>query len=237
MGSGVAAKPVFEAIRASKVYEQIARKLESYIADELKPGDKLPSERQLAETFKVSRNSIHDAIRSLELLGLVRPRQGAGTMVCQKTADTLLAPLASVLVQKRRQLSELIDVRKMIEPPLAALAATRVSSDQLAHLEDIVRRQQENLGRGESTVDEDSEFHYAIAQAADNSVMLKVVDIIMDLLRETRERSLLVSGRLEKSVAGHQLILASLKSRSPRAAERAMRRHINDVETMVFKQF
>jgi len=237
MGAGAATKPAFQAIRTSKIYEQVARKLERYIADRLQPGDSLPSERQLAQMFDVSRSSIRDAIRSLELMGLVQPRQGAGTLVCESTPDALANPFASVLLQKRRQLSELLDVRMIIEPPLAARAAQRASAEQLAHLQSIVRRQQEKLSRGEATVDEDSEFHYAIAQAAANNVMLEVVDLLMDMLRETRERSLLVNGRLEKSVANHQVILAALQRHNAAEAERAMRRHIHDVERTVLQQF
>ena len=236
MGADATARPTFQAIRAGRVYEQVARKLERYIADELHAGDTLPAERRLAEMFNVSRSSIRDAIRSLELLGLVRPRQGSGTVVCESPADAMANPFASVLMQKRQHLSELLDVRMIIEPPLAARAAQRASAEQLAQLEDILRRQKDKLSRGEAPVDEDSEFHYTIAQAAANNVMLEVVDVLMDLLRATRERSLLVAGRLEKSVASHQLILGALKRRNAVEAERAMRHHIHEVETSVLKQ-
>ena len=233
---GTAAKPAFAALRRSKLYEQVAGKLERLIVDELKPGDKLPPERELAAMFKVSRSSIRDAIRKLEAVGLVEPRQGAGTIVCDISSASLLDPLTSVLLQKRKLVGELLEVRHMIEPPLAARAATRATAEQLAVMEGILVRQQEKVRRGEATIEEDSEFHYAIATAANNSVILKVLDVLMDLLRETRERSLQVEGRLDKSYAGHLRILSALKRKNAEAAERAMRQHLREVKHIVFQQ-
>ncbi|HYA96125.1 MAG TPA: GntR family transcriptional regulator, partial [Terriglobales bacterium] len=97
-----AAKPEFETIRRNKVYEEVARRLEKLIAEGLKPGDMLPPERELAETFGVSRSSVRDAIRRLELLGMVEPRQGAGTVVRELSTDAVINPLTAALVQKRK---------------------------------------------------------------------------------------------------------------------------------------
>ncbi|MBZ5648531.1 MAG: FadR family transcriptional regulator [Acidobacteriia bacterium] len=232
-----AAKPVFEAIRRNKVYEEVARQIESLILEKLKPGDKLPPERELAEMFSVSRSSIRDAIRSLELAGLLEPRQGVGTVVCELTAESLINPLVNALKHKRELVSELLEVRKMLEPPLAARAAKHASPDEIAEMEDILRRQAEKVSRGEMTIDEDSEFHYSIAMASGNSVVLKVLDLLMDLLRETRERSLQVAGRAQRSLAGHRQILAAIKRGDGAAADSAMRRHIEDVEQIVLNKF
>jgi GntR family transcriptional repressor for pyruvate dehydrogenase complex len=226
-------KPEFEAIRRNKVYEEVARQIERLILKKLRPGDKLPPERELAEMLGVSRSSIRDAIRSLELTGLVEPRQGVGTVVREISADALVNPLSNVLLYKRQLVSELLDFRKMLEPPLAARAATHASPEELAEMEEILRRQDEKLQAAELAIDEDSEFHYSIAMASENSVVLKVLDVLMDLLRATRERSLQVEGRPQKSLAGHRRILAAIKRHDALAAEAAMRRHIEDVEEIV----
>jgi GntR family transcriptional regulator, transcriptional repressor for pyruvate dehydrogenase complex len=226
----------FEAIRRNKVYEEVAKQIERLILTKLQPGDKLPSERELAEMLGVSRSSIRDAIRSLELLGLVEPRQGAGTVVREISADSVVNPLATLLTRQRQSVTELLDFRKMLEPPLAARAATHATAEEIREMEEILRRQDEKLGRGEIPVEEDSEFHYSVAMAAENSVVLKVLDVLMDLLRETRERSLQVEGRPEKSLAGHRRILSAIKRRDPAAAEAAMRRHIQDVEAIVLRK-
>jgi GntR family transcriptional regulator, transcriptional repressor for pyruvate dehydrogenase complex len=226
----------FEAIRRNKVYEEVAKQIERLILTKLQPGDKLPSERELAELLAVSRSSIRDAIRSLELLGMVEPRQWAGTVVREISADSVVNPLATLLTRQRQSVTELLDFRKMLEPPLAARAATHASAEEVGEMEEILRRQEEKLRRGEVPVEEDTEFHYSIAMAAENSVVLKVLDVLMDLLRETRERSLQVEGRPQKSLAGHRRILSAIKRRDPAAAEAAMGRHIEDVEEIVLNK-
>ncbi len=230
-------KSDFEAVRKNKVYEEVARQIERLILKKLKPGDKLPSERELAEMLQVSRSSIRDAIRGLELMGLVEPRQGAGTIVREAAAESTVNPFANALKRRRELVSELLDFRKMLEPPLAARAATHASADEISEMEEILQRQEAKLSRGETTVAEDTEFHYSVALASGNSVVLKVLDILMDLLRETRERSLQVEGRPRKSLAGHQRILAAIKRQDVESAKAAMRRHIEDVEEIVLDEF
>jgi len=232
---GTSVKPEFEAVRRDKVYEGVAKQLERLILKKLQPGDKLPSERELAELLRVSRSSIRDAIRSLELMGMVEPRQGAGTIVREISSDSLTNPLANAVKRKGELIGELLDFRMMLEPQLAARAATRVSDDDISEMEEILDRQEKKLRAGESTIPEDSEFHYAIALASGNSVVLKVLDTLMDLLRDSRERSLQVEGRQQKSVAGHRRVLAAIKRHDPEGAKVAMRRHIEDVEEIVLK--
>ena len=232
----LALKSDFETVRRDKVYEGVAKQIERLILKKLRPGDKLPSERELAEMLAVSRSSIRDAIRSLELMGMVEPRQGAGTIVREISSDSLVNPLASARKRKKELIGELLDFRKMLEPPLAARAATRVSGDEISEMEEILERQEEKLRGGDSTIAEDSEFHYAIALASGNSVVLKVLDTLMDLLRDSRERSLQVEGRPQKSLAGHRRILAAIKRHDAEAAKVAMRRHIEDVEEIVLSK-
>lgn len=229
-------KTEFEAIRRNKVYEEVAKQIERLILTKLQPGDKLPSERELAEMLGVSRSSVRDAIRSLELAGLLEPRQGAGTVVCDISTASVLNPLSNMLVRKQKLVTELLDFRKMLEPPLAARAATHASADEIGEMEEILRRQAEKLARGEDGIEEDSEFHYSVAMASDNSVVLKVLDILMDLLRATRERSLQSEGRPQRSLAGHRRILTAIKRHDAEAAKAAMRRHIEDVEEIVLNE-
>jgi len=230
-----AARVGFEAIPRNKVYQEVAKQLERRITEELKPGDLLPPERELVQLLGVSRGSVRDAIRSLELMGLLEPRQGIGTVVCRPAAASA-NPLANALLEKRKMIVELLDVRNMIEPPLAGRAALHCSRDEIADMEDILVRHEAKVRQGELGIEEDSEFHYSIALASNNSVVLKVVDVLMDLLRETRERSLQVEGRQERSLAGHRRILSALKRGDAIAAEAAMRRHLREVETIVLKK-
>jgi GntR family transcriptional repressor for pyruvate dehydrogenase complex len=231
------AKAEFEAVRKTKVYEKVAEQIQRLIRDGLlKPGDMLPPERELAETFQVSRSSLRDAIRALELMGMVEARQGEGTVVREPSGEAVASPLTAVLLQQRKFVSELLELRTMIEPTLAARAAKHAGAEDVARLEDILRRQREKVSRGELAIDEDSEFHYTIARASNNKVVLQVVDVFMDLLRESRRQSLQVEGRLQKSLASHQQILRAIARHDAAAAENAMRRHIREVESIVLQE-
>ncbi|HTV66620.1 MAG TPA: FadR/GntR family transcriptional regulator [Bryocella sp.] len=226
----------FEVVRRQKVYEAVAEQIERLILRKLKPGDKLPSERELAEMLRVSRSSIRDAIRSLELLGLVEPRQGAGTIVRETSVDSM-KPFADALKQRQEMVTDLLDFREMVEPPLAARAAAHISSAQISGLEDILLRQEQKMLAGEPAIAEDAEFHYIIALASGNTVVLKVIDLVIDLLRDTRQRALQVPGRAQRSLNGHRRILDAIARRDPEAASAAMRRHIREIEHVVMKKF
>ncbi len=232
-----AVKPGFETVRRNRIYEEIARQIEKLITEKLKPGDKLPPERQLADMFGVSRSSIRDAIRALELSGLVEARQGMGTVVRERSNEAAINPLTQILVKQQKLVGELLDVRKMIEPPLARRAAEHATNEEITEMQNILDRQAQRMKAGELAIEEDNDFHYAIALAADNSVVLKVLDVLMDLLRDTRERSLQVQGRPERSMAGHREILDAIKRRDAAGAEAAMCRHIEAVEQIVLTKF
>lgn len=222
-----------EAIPRNRVFTRVAEQLQAHIVNKLKPGDMLPSERELVRAFRVSRTSIRDAIRSLEATGLLEPRQGIGTVVREFSADAILTPVAGALRQKRKVIDELLDVRMIIEPALARRAALHATPEQIAELQLILGRQEEKVHQGEPATAEDSNFHYTLALAANNSVMLKLVHVLMDLLREMRERSLEVGGRPQKSLAGHRRILAAVKQGNAVAAESAMRRHLLEIEKII----
>jgi GntR family transcriptional repressor for pyruvate dehydrogenase complex len=224
-------------VRKARRYQQVAEQIQDFITRGiLKPGDHLPPERALVAKFGVSRSSIRDAIRTLEVMGILEPHHGKGTVVRDLSADLLVVPLASLLVRKRHLVAELVDVRQMIEPALAARAAANATEQEVAQLEDILRRQAEKMRRGEETVEEDSEFHYSLALAARNTVILKVLDVLMDLLRESRSRSLQVPGRSERSYAGHLRILKAIKRRDGVAAERAARQHLSEIQRIVMRK-
>ena len=227
----------FETVRKVRRYEQVAEQIRKLISDgKLQPGDLLPPERELAAKLGVGRSSIRDAVRTLEVMGILEPRQGHGTVVRDLSTDALVVPLASVLTRKREMVQELLDVRRMIEPGLAARAARNATREETAHMKEILARHEAKLRRGEQAVDEDDEFHYAIALAARNSVVLRVLDVLMDLLRESRSRSLQVPGRPRRSFDGHRRILRAIERRDADAAEAAVKKHLKEIEEIVTRQ-
>ncbi len=231
------AKVEIEVVHKTKVYKTVADQLQRMIRDGLiKAGDWLPPERDLAEKFDVSRGSLRDAIRNLEQLGLVEPRHGEGTVVCNPSAESLITPLAALIVNQQNLLSDLLEFRRMIEPTLAARAAAQSSAEEVVQMAEILDRQKKKVDRGELAIEEDSKFHDAIARAARNGVVLKVLDVFMDLLRESRERSLQIAGRLQKSLAGHYRILGAIRRHDAAGAEAAMRQHLREVEGIILQK-
>lgn len=226
-----------EPVRRTRVHEEVAARIRRLIADgRLKPGDRLPPERELAAALGVSRTSVRDAIRTLEVAGLVEPRQGEGTVVRELSTDNLVAPLASVLLSRRDLLADLMAVRKMIEPAMAREAARHATPEEIREMAAVLARQAARVEAGGVAIEEDSAFHDLIARASRNQVVLKVIDVLMDLLREGRERSLQVRGRPQRSLRGHRQILEAIRRRDGEEAARAMLHHLEQIEEMVLEE-
>ncbi len=224
-------------VRRSRLYESIAEQIRGLIADgRLEPGDQLPPERVLAETFQVSRASVREALRALELQGLIEGRQGGGTFVRRVSADDLSQQMASALLAGNREVAELFELREMIEPAIARKAAERATPDQLAELERILEQQRAKIARGEPYPDEDAAFHYAVAVAAHNAALLRLVNVIMELLHESRATYLQSGTRPQRSLEGHRSLVEALRSGDPDRAEAIMRNHIHTVARGVLRE-
>jgi GntR family transcriptional repressor for pyruvate dehydrogenase complex len=221
---------LLEPIRRSRIYEHIVEQIQALIGEgKLRPGDQLPPERALAETFKVSRTSVREALRALEMSGFIEGRQGGGTFVRAPSASDLVQPLASALLAGKRELVDVLEVREMIEPALARLAAERATAEQIAELEAVLERQAEKVRRGESYPEEDAAFHHLIAVAAGNPLVLRLLAVIMDLLHELRAGYLQGGGRPTRSLDGHRRILEAIKRRDGEAASQFTLEHISQV--------
>src|SRR5215475_10006899 len=150
-------------VRKTRVYHEIVDQIKDLISKgRIKPGDRLPPERELAELFKASRNSVRDAIRVLEQMGLIESRQGDGTYVRSVSPEELAEPLALMLLQSRTQMRELWEVRRVLEPALAEFAASRITDEELDELETILEAQRRKVEAGYIPLEEDTAFHYGI---------------------------------------------------------------------------
>jgi GntR family transcriptional repressor for pyruvate dehydrogenase complex len=217
-------------IRRARLYESIAEQLRGLIADgRFKPGDQLPPERILAETFQVSRASVREALRALELQGLIEGRQGGGTFVRRVSAEELSRQMTSALMAGNREVADLFELREMIEPAIARKAAERVTPEQIEALDRILEQQRTKVARGEPYPDEDAAFHYTVAVAADNAALLRLVNVIMELLHESRATYLQSGARPQRSLEGHRALVDALRARDPDRAESIMRDHIATV--------
>jgi GntR family transcriptional repressor for pyruvate dehydrogenase complex len=227
---------LLEPVRRSRIYEHIVEQIHSLIASgQLKPGDQLPPERELAETFQVSRTSVREALRALEMSGYIQGRQGGGTFVRTPSAGDLVQPLATALLVGKRELVDVLEVREIIEPELARRAAERATPEQIAELERILERQAAKVQRGESYPEEDAAFHDAIAVAANNAIVLRLLNVVLDLLRETRAGHLQGGDRPRRSLEGHARILQAIRQRDGETACRAMAEHISTVRERLIR--
>ena len=221
-------------VRRVKVYHDIINQIKELIAQRrINAGDRLPPERELAQLFHASRNSVRDALRVLEQMGLIESRQGDGTYVRTPRPEELTEPLALLLMQSRAHMHELWEMRRVIEPAVVEFAAQRITRDELEELETILAAQEKKVLRGLPGLEEDTAFHYAIAEAARNGVLMKVIDTVMDLLKESREKSLQQGDRPTYSLEGHRRVLEALRRADPTGARAEMLGHLREVEESI----
>ena len=221
-------------IKSTRIYEEIVRQIKSMIGEgRLKSGDQLPPERDLADKFVVSRTSVREALRALESLGLVEIRPGEGTFVREASIESLVEPLALLMVSQREAIAELFEARRVLEPSLAALAAERATPEEIQEMERILDDQGREVAAGRTGLAQDAQFHAAMGAAAHNRAITRITHAIMDLLTQSREESLNTPGRATRSHEDHRRILDAVHRRDAEAARRAMIEHIEAVEGLV----
>jgi GntR family transcriptional repressor for pyruvate dehydrogenase complex len=212
------------------LHRQVAEMLRRLILEgKLRRGDLLPPERELAKQFGVSRATVREALRELQLWGLVEARQGGGNYVGAPSIEHIVGPLSTIIQRNRSLQDELLDARYIFEPSVCWLAAQRRTEDDLAAIEAIVERQRRRVEQGELAVEEDSAFHLAIAEATHNRIVPQVIQTINDLLFESRLRSLRTPDRPQRSLEGHLRIVAALRAGDAEAARQAMGDHITEI--------
>jgi GntR family transcriptional repressor for pyruvate dehydrogenase complex len=232
---GRSALAVIEPVRRSRLYQDIVSQIEALLdKGELHPGDQLPPERALAEQFQVSRASVREALRSLELLGVVETRAGGGTFVRRTVPEDLARPLSN-LIARGHTLTDVIEVRGLIEPAIAASAAKRIRPDELTELREILQQQAEKVAAGQPYAEEDTRFHELIGQAARNELLVTMLGVIWDVLRSSREQWLQTNQRAHSSIDAHQRILAALEAHDADAARAAAADHIRAVGEAILK--
>lgn len=225
---------MLRAIKKTRIHEEVVTQVHALIKQgRFKAGDQLPSERELAETFKVSRTSVREALRALETQGLIISRTGTGNFVADLPIESLVAPLAKLLIQEKDALADIFEMRKLIEPRIASLAAQRATHRDIERMKGILETQREAVDRGGTGVEADAKFHFAIGQATHNQALEKLVSGLMELLSHSREESLQTPDRRRASIEAHQEILSAVERHDRRRAQKTMFQHIERVEENV----
>ncbi len=225
------AKPVYRVVKPSRLYEQIVQQVEdSILKGQLKPGDQLPAERELAQRFGVSRTAVREAVKTLREKGLVEAYSGRGTFVTNGTSQAIRQSLDLMIrINQQEGSANLAELRMVLEPEIAALAAPRIEEQLLSTMREAVAVMDRNLRDPDAYVEADLDFHLALAEAAGNPLILSLLDSIVGLLREQRSRIFDVSGGPERGQYHHKRILAAIEQRDPEAAREAMRAHLQQV--------
>ncbi len=225
-------------VRRRRLYEDIVQQFHSLIRQGvLEHGARLPSERLLAEQFSVSRSSVREAIRSLELQGLVVSKRGAGTFINTENLESVVALLASTLSSGPETRKDIFEVRHLLEPQIAAVAAKRAVDEDIRRLGEILEEQAQQIEEGRTGVDADTAFHFALASATHNSALVKVVSAVEDILRMSRDQSLQEPGRPQRSLASHRHILEKVRARDFEGAKEAMEYHLTSVEPEILSSY
>jgi GntR family transcriptional repressor for pyruvate dehydrogenase complex len=216
------------------VYEVVQQRIEALIASgDVRCGEKLPSERALAERFGVSRNSVREAIRCLTEKNRLESRRGDGTYLRPEVPISSAEPLTHVLRDKSRRLKEIFELRRMLEPNIAALAARRITPGEVDALKMLVFDQEKRHLYGEDDAELDAAFHSRIALAVGNSLIVEVLKTLDSIIGESRSPDLQNEIRQKVSMRTHYLIVDALEKRDPVAAEQAMTMHLREVETAI----
>ena len=224
-------KPVYRTVRTSRLFEEIVKQVEdSILKGKLKPGDQLPAERDLAQQFGVSRTAVREAVKTLREKGLVEAFSGRGTFVTNGTSLAMRQSLDLMIrINQQEGSTNLAELRFVLEPEIAGLAAERIEEQLLSTMREAVAVMDRNLHDPDAYVEADLDFHLALAEAVGNPLILSLLDSIVGLLREQRIRIFNVDRGPERGQFHHKRILAAIERRDPEAAREAMRSHLQQV--------
>ena len=228
---------IFElSLHRDRLYKQIADQLQGLIvARSLQPGDKLPSERELAEQLGISRTVVREAIRTLSVRGLVKVKPGCGTYVQALSPDAAMASIELLLKLRHtpESLGNLYEIRRMVEIEIAGLAAERATDEDCAGLGAAIEGMVANMDDPKAFTDHDLAFHAALATATQNDLFGALLSPISNLWLDVILISYHAPGAAAEGVEYHRELLDSIKQRDRERARQVMQAHIRHSQTQV----
>ncbi len=224
---------MFKPIKHVKVSDGIVDQIRNLISQgNLKPGDRLPPERELIQEFDVSRPSLREALNSLVAMGFLEIK-GKRTFVRSVASESMQNPLLLLIKADTQKIFDLIEVRKAIEGWSAFLAAQRATEEDINQLGSIIEEMKKAFEKGQSWERQDADFHLGIAQATHNTIQTHVMSTIYDLLRESVAKVFKNRAKVKKLLDHHQRIFNAIKNHSPDKAREKTLEHLNYVESEV----
>ena len=222
---------MYKIVQSSRLYEQIVEQIEQSVQKgDLKPGDQLPAERELAEQFGVSRTAVREAVKALREKGLVEAYPGKGTFITSGSSNPMRQSLDRMMRSAQVDAtSSLVEVREILEPEIAALAAVRATEENLNSLREAMAVMDAAKRDPDAYIEADLDFHLELAEAAANPLILSLIDSIVGVLREQRMRIFEVDGGPDRGQYHHKKILEAVEHQDAPGAREAMRAHLRQV--------
>lgn len=218
-------------IKTKKIYEEIVAQIKSLINQGgLNPGDRLLPERELADKLGVARSSVREALRALELMGLVEIRSGEGAFVREASPDAVIQPLAAMLALERGTFHQIYEVRRIMECAAAYLAAERATLDEIEQMREALVQMEQDLNNNRLGEVADNQFHLAVAAATHNPFLLSlrhtIADAIHQVVQSARKKLYETPGNAKKLLDQHRAIYEAIKEGRTDDAERSMYQHL-----------
>jgi len=219
---------MYKPVQTGRLYEMIVEQIEeSILSGQLNPGDKLPSENELARQFAVSRTAVREAMKALSHKGLIEVSVGRGTYVTDSTSKVIRDSISLIMrfgiEEGNRYLAE---VRGILEPEIAALAASRREQEHVLAMQEAYKAMDRSMKDIDAFIESDLDFHLAMAEASQNPLILMLIDTMIDLLRESRIRFAKATGGVVRAQTHHKQILQAIIDGDPAAAREAMNEHL-----------
>lgn len=222
--------PAISPVERNSLADQVAKKLLDLVrTGNLKPGDQLPPERDLAQMLQVSRPSVREAMRGLQILGVVKTRQGGGAYISSLDAADLLGPLQFLITLNAQNVDALYESRVLVDGGIARMAAERLTDDDIARLRAIVDVQRDLIEDPLGFRVSDTEFHRTIMEATGNPFLVRVSHSLYVLGMEYRRMASETPGVIQQSLNDHAAIVAAFVTRDPDRAAAAMETHMRNV--------
>lgn len=222
-------RDTIQPIRRGRLPQQVAQGLQSILAaGTFKPGDRLPTEGELARQYHVGRNSVREAVRQLEMLGVVEVLQGDGTFVRAPDPGRVIEPFRVVMALSNHSTQQVLEFRMALEPGIAALAAERATPVQVERLRRLLDRKvrMQRRNRPEAVLDTDLDYHLALADAANNPLIHDVAMALLGLLREFRLSLIRQAYFADELTACERRVLDAVAAHRPAEAAQAMQEHM-----------
>jgi GntR family transcriptional repressor for pyruvate dehydrogenase complex len=208
--------------RKSVVKQVLDHFREVLIRGELQPGDYLPSESELTESFGVGKTSIREAIKMLEAVGVVEVKQGHGSFIREKPAEDTLTPMIFQLIVDQGTHEQLIQLRQLFEPGYMRLALAEATDDEIAWVGESVKAFESKVKAGTQSAEDDLEFHYRILEATHNPFIIRIGRTVLQLFTVSVRTSM--STIPQVALRDHRAIFRALKRRDPEALDKAVQK-------------